>query len=252
MINRDTLYKMYWYFEKKIAPKLRYSQDIYFEYIKMYTQNKSKWLDLGCGHTLVPKWISDKRDILSKHDFIVGIDCNQLSLTKNHSIRKKICGDISRLPFMDNTFDIITSNMVFEHLANPGQQLNEIYRVLSPGGYLLFHTPNKYGYTTLFGRMLPENISKPIVKMLENRTDDDIFPTYYKLNSVKEVYDISNKSNFDIIDVKLIPSTAQFATVIPLALIELMIIRLTMIAKLKNIRTNMIVVMQKKDDKNKS
>lgn len=37
------------------------------------------------------------------------------------------------LPFADNTFDLIMSSAVFEHLKNPYVAINELYRVAKPG-----------------------------------------------------------------------------------------------------------------------
>jgi ubiquinone/menaquinone biosynthesis C-methylase UbiE len=43
-------------------------------------------------------------------------------------------GDVSKLPLTDNTFDLVTSNKVFEHLQEPHIQMTEIFRVLSRAG----------------------------------------------------------------------------------------------------------------------
>lgn len=48
-----------------------------------------------------------------------------------------VIGDAHCLPFKDNSFDIVTSFEVFEHLKNPFIALKEISRVLKPGGYLI-------------------------------------------------------------------------------------------------------------------
>jgi SAM-dependent methyltransferase len=41
------------------------------------------------------------------------------------------------LPFPDGTFDVVVSNQVFEHIADPPRVLPEIRRVLKPGGVFL-------------------------------------------------------------------------------------------------------------------
>jgi arsenite methyltransferase len=48
-------------------------------------------------------------------------------------------GDVSRLPFDDNTFDAVMTSQVFEYLENVSGGLQEIYRVLRPGGRVLVH-----------------------------------------------------------------------------------------------------------------
>jgi len=47
-----------------------------------------------------------------------------------------------RIPFEDNWFDIVVSNQVFEHVANPKPVLEEIHRVLKPGGALIALFPD--------------------------------------------------------------------------------------------------------------
>jgi len=48
-------------------------------------------------------------------------------------------GDVARLPFEDDTLDAVMSSQVFEYLENVAGGLQEIYRVLRPGGRVLIH-----------------------------------------------------------------------------------------------------------------
>jgi ubiquinone/menaquinone biosynthesis C-methylase UbiE len=65
-----------------------------------------------------------------------------------------------KLPFIDNCFDAIISHSVFEHLPNPFETAQELYRVLKPGGLIfievafmqpLHAVPNHYFNMTLSG-----------------------------------------------------------------------------------------------------
>ena len=47
-----------------------------------------------------------------------------------------------RLPFSDHSMDIVIANQVFEHLKNVWLPLEEIFRVMAPGGHLIFSVPN--------------------------------------------------------------------------------------------------------------
>lgn len=48
-------------------------------------------------------------------------------------------GDVVQLPFDGATFDAVMSSQVFEYLDNVSEGLQEIYRVLRPGGRVLIH-----------------------------------------------------------------------------------------------------------------
>lgn len=47
------------------------------------------------------------------------------------------------LPFPDNSFDIVMSFDVFEHIQNSDRHLQEVHRVLKPNGSYIIQTPNK-------------------------------------------------------------------------------------------------------------
>jgi len=49
--------------------------------------------------------------------------------------------DICNLPFKDNTYDIILCNHVLEHIPDDTKAMQELYRVLKPGGMGIFQIP---------------------------------------------------------------------------------------------------------------
>lgn len=51
------------------------------------------------------------------------------------------CQSVHQLTFEDNAFDLVTSTEVFEHVPFDVQGFEEIYRVLSHGGYFVFTVP---------------------------------------------------------------------------------------------------------------
>ena len=55
--------------------------------------------------------------------------------------------DLRRLPFGDGEFDLIVSFETIEHVPDPETVLDELARVLKPGGLLLVSTPNRDVYT---------------------------------------------------------------------------------------------------------
>ncbi len=47
-----------------------------------------------------------------------------------------------KLPFEDNYFDVVFSKSVIEHIHQPENYMNEMYRVLKPGGRLIIMVPD--------------------------------------------------------------------------------------------------------------
>ncbi|OGF27365.1 hypothetical protein A2477_03955 [Candidatus Falkowbacteria bacterium RIFOXYC2_FULL_47_12] len=57
-----------------------------------------------------------------------------------------IIGDIHALPFVDNSQEAILCLAILEHVENPIQAYQELYRVLKPGGYCLVYVPFLFYY----------------------------------------------------------------------------------------------------------
>jgi ubiquinone/menaquinone biosynthesis C-methylase UbiE len=245
-MNRQVFYEIYWKLEAIIAPGLKYSQSIYEDILNENCPGSCCWLDLGCGHQLLPSWrFEQENELVNKAQLVIGIDYDHLSLTKHKTIKNKVRGDITRLPFASNTFDLITSNMVFEHLDNPVKQLKEIARVLKKGGKLIFHTPNMFGYSTLLARVIPEFIKERLVYILQGRKGEDIFPAYYRINSHSKITKLANLTGFNVFKIQMICSSAEFIIFPPIVLLELLWLRFLMSKAGRLLRTQIIVILEK-------
>jgi SAM-dependent methyltransferase len=58
------------------------------------------------------------------------------------------CENLERLSFPHNSFDLVISQDVLEHVRNPEDAFREIYRVLKPGGSHIFTVPLHEGRKT--------------------------------------------------------------------------------------------------------
>ena len=58
--------------------------------------------------------------------------------------------DICNLPFEDNTYDVIFCNHVLEHIPDDTKAMQELYRVLKPGGTGIFQIPQDLTRATTF------------------------------------------------------------------------------------------------------
>lgn len=245
---RRSLYHVYWFLRGIIAPRLRYSQDEYEEILREFVQKDKEWLDLGCGHSLLPSWrAEEERKLVSNCKRLVGIDYDMASLREHGTLSSKLRGDITMLPFKDGSFDIMTANMVVEHLDNPLRQFREINRCLRSSGVFLFHTPNARDYGVILVKLVPDWLVERIVHILEGRHSHDVFKTYYRANTEDQVGAIAKETGFKILAVRMVNSDAIFALVPPLAFFELLWLRVLMTEPFRSWRNNMIVVLQKSE-----
>jgi ubiquinone/menaquinone biosynthesis C-methylase UbiE len=94
-----------------------------------------KILDLACGGG----W-----KFLTEYGQVTGVDLSQNSLLNAKKVYRTVHqADALKLPFKDQSFDVVTSIDFFEHIA-PSKKpacLVEIYRVLKPGGMVLKYIP---------------------------------------------------------------------------------------------------------------
>ena len=90
----------------------------------------------------------------------VGIDASipslRMAIKKNQDIQKFrfFYGNVLKMPFKDNSFEIIISSEVIEHVSDPADYAKELFRVLKPGGFLTLSTPSVHIHSLLF----PHNI----------------------------------------------------------------------------------------------
>lgn len=58
--------------------------------------------------------------------------------------------DICKLPFKDDTYDMILCNHVLEHIPDDTKAMQELYRILKPGGMGIFQIPQDLNRATTF------------------------------------------------------------------------------------------------------
>ena len=246
MSLRTRLFNIYWTMRGAIVPKLRYSQYWYEEALKRYVTPSVEWVEIGCGHSILPSWrANEELQLVKTCKTIFGIDYDLPSLKAHPNIHKKLRGDVTQLPFRGEAFDLVTANMVVEHLDNPGEQFREISRILKAKGVFLFHTPNAHGYGVILSKVVPEWLKGKLIYLLEGREEHDVFPTHYKANTEAQVKVLAQANGFEVLQLDLIATDAIFAMFPPLAAIELLWIRLLMTPACRSLRTNMIVALRK-------
>ena len=135
----------------------------YVELVIRYAPSGSRILDLGCGNGISSR-------LLNQADFdVVGTDISALFLEEaqeweNPKLRYQVC-DVLELPFENNSFDVICSNELIEHLPDVETALTEMIRVVRKGGKVVLSGPNLCSPITPFldwVRMMSGKPGRPV------------------------------------------------------------------------------------------
>ncbi|HKU68480.1 MAG TPA: class I SAM-dependent methyltransferase [Candidatus Baltobacteraceae bacterium] len=109
----------------------------YVDWIVRCAPPQGRILDAGCGIGYVVN------DLAAKGFDASGVDANAISLQKaQQGSGKFYLASDYRLPFEDDTFDVVGSYTVLEHIGDPNLFLREQVRVLRPGGAIIVGCPN--------------------------------------------------------------------------------------------------------------
>ena len=93
------------------------------------------YLDFGCGTAATVAYgRTHGLDVWGVDDFSLNIPVTDDKVQRSVG---------ERTPFADSTFDVIFSNMVFEHVMRPDQTLAELRRILKPDGVMLHLWPSE-------------------------------------------------------------------------------------------------------------
>lgn len=132
----------------RFVPKKKNTDAFYFEHIQRYDfsggyiKNKTV-LDLGCGSGYGSRRLLDYK---CKSVVAIDIEPKIINFAKKNFPHKNLTfkvANATKLPFKDNSFDVVVSFEVIEHIKDYNTYTNEVLRVLRPHGKFIFSTPNK-------------------------------------------------------------------------------------------------------------
>jgi len=249
MMGRTSRLERFWRLQKVLAPTLRPAQYAYFRTLAPFLDKKTVWLDLGCGRAIVPDWFHPPefvryREAVGRAKMLVGIDYDDKSL-RDSALARKVRGDIGALPFATESFDLVSANMVVEHLQHPEPSLREIARILKLSGILVFHTPNLRSPFIALQALAPDWLKRALIQRIESREDEDVFKAYYRLNTSSSIEKCAKAAGFRVVEIRTVCTTPITWAMGPLVVFELLIIRLLGREAFGALRPNLIAVLER-------
>ncbi len=118
-----------------------WAHKVCINFLKDYIKNDFKILDIACGTGIFLKKISKEKNNLQ----LFGIDNSEkmIAIANQHpDIANFRTASAGKIPFEDNSFDLITIIDAFYYFQDKEAVLNECYRVLKPNHYLFLFYPD--------------------------------------------------------------------------------------------------------------
>jgi len=164
MIKR--FYRLFEGLIKKIGAYERRPKE-YLKIIKDFVGNLSgiAIADIGCGSGVFAKH-------LGKDNFVVALDINRKPLETIKGSVKVVNADAHNMPFRPESFNIVLSISLMEHLKNPVAHVKDLRRIVKRGGWLVLQLPNLQYFIDPHTKMplmflLPRKIQTIVFEKLE-------------------------------------------------------------------------------------
>jgi len=167
-------------------------------------------LDAGCGHRTR---LRNYRDRISR---LVGVDVDEDAGRRNQHLDEYVVADLDgRLPFDDDTFDLVYANFVVEHLSAPEAAFGEWRRVLRPGGWVVLVTTNRASPFMALAERLPDRVRLGVKRRGAGVEERDVYPTRYLANTPEKLLAAAARAGLHPVSVEYVATLHRYGARVP-------------------------------------
>lgn len=199
------------WFDRQFYPDYEDNWDdkLFAEAIAEQVDEETVVLDVGAGAGIV-----EEMNFRGRAAKVCGIDLDERVLENDYLDEAHVARG-EDIPYPDDTFDVVFSDNVLEHLENPREVFAEVARVLKPGGRFLAKTPNRRHYMPLIAASTPHWFHR-LYNWLRGRAPDDTFHTHYRANTPDDVRAIAEQVGMELDEATLIEGRPEYLRISPL------------------------------------
>ena len=167
------------------------------QYLSPYLHEVNCFIDIGCGPATVAYAISQQYPNINVYCLDINFHrlCHfiQQKTTNNNSVYSVVANTL-QIPFSQHKFDFVFSRFLFEYIREPEQAMQEMIRILKPGGRIFVQDID--GQLTLHypqPAFLENNIQKIINTMKLYGFDPFVGRKLYNMMFLSHLSDIDVK-----------------------------------------------------------
>jgi len=154
-------------------------------------------LEVGCGAGV------DLARFAKGGALVCGVDLTEsaIALARANFSQQGLAGrfevaDAERLPFANDTFDLVFAHGVVQYTAHPQTLVNECYRVLKPGGQAIFQVYNRISWLNALSKLMKvplEHEDAPVLRKYSDGEFRALLGDFREVRIVEERFPVKSR-----------------------------------------------------------